>query len=321
MLKSVFVTNHHGERYELPLFTPEDSGFLIKNITGFGPVKTSINTSSGALSPGEFFNSSKIEKRNIVIDLDYYPDSGLIENQRLEGYQIFEVNTPVDIEFITDKNHVITHGWVESHEPTMFSEACGTSISIICPDPFLYSTIEKQVSLSDLVRTFKFSFKNPDPYDPPYDLTTDPRMEPTLKMGYYDNTSSKTLNNSGNASGVGTLIKVTVGVAGLSDFSFTNQTSNQTFRLDDGVINSIVPSGILIHDQIFINSNRGQKSVILQRGTRSTGYTQYNILPAKVFDSDWITLDTGKNLVYYYCNGGNNTADVSITYTPAFMGV
>ena len=320
MLKSVFVTNHHGERYELPLSNPDASGFLIKNISGMGPVKTSINTSSGALSPGEFFNSSKIEKRNIVIDLDYYPDSGLIENQRLQSYRLFEVNTPVDIEFLTDKNHVVAHGYVESNEPTIFSQNCGTSISIVCPDPYLYSKSDKRFSMSNLVRAFKFQFKNPDPYNPPYDLDEDPRMEPTLMMGYYDKNSIKSLYNEGNASNIGVLMRIVVGSAGLSNFVFGNISNGKTFTLNDDVVDNIVPDGILEHDEILVNSTRGHKSIILRR-RENDSYKEYNILPAKEYNSDWLTIDAGENNIYYYCNGGNDTADVSLTYTPAFLGV
>ena len=337
MLKSVFVINHHDERYELPLSNFEESGFLIKDISGMGPIATSINTSSGALSPGEFFNSSKIQPRNIVLNLLYYPDSGLIENQRRLGYKIFEVNTPIDIEFYTDKAHVVAHGYVETHEPVFFSEMCETSISIVCPDPFLYSRNEKIFSMSNLVRTFKFylsprtkppenvvtdaAFKNPDPYDPPYNLDPDhggdPRMDNTLMMGYYDRSSIKKLYNEGNASDIGMIIRVVVSADGLTGFTFCNLTNGKRIEFDDDVMAQIVPDGgLLPGDELIISSKRGDKHILVRRSGNV-----YNVLPAKVYSSDWVTLDSGENELYYYCNGGDNTADVSVIYTPAFLGV
>lgn len=316
MLKSVFVTNHHGERYELPLSSPDASGFLIKNISGIGPIKTSINTSSGALSPGEFFNSSKIQKRNIVLDIDYYDQGGIIEDQRLLLYKMFEVNTPVDVEFYTDRSRVVAHGYIESHEPTMFSEACGASISIVCTDPYLYALFETEFSMSDIIRTFKFSFFNPDPQQYTEDDPPVPIMEPTLMMGYYDKQSLKRLYNPGNASDTGLIIYVDINENLLSDFTFVNLTNNKRFALDDSVLDKVLPDGVQIGDRFIINSIRGNKSITVRRGA-----FEYNILPAKEYGCDWLTLDSGMNEVMYYCNGGDNTANVILKYTPAYLGV
>ena len=43
MIKSVTITNHLDESIKLDLFNPEESGFIIKNIEGLGPVKANIN--------------------------------------------------------------------------------------------------------------------------------------------------------------------------------------------------------------------------------------------------------------------------------------
>lgn len=326
MLKSVFVTNHHGERYELPLSNPDASGFLIKNISGMGPIKTSINSSSGALSPGEFFNSSKIEKRNIVIDLIYYPDSGMIEDQRLLAYKIFEVNTPIDIEFYTDRGHVIAHGYVESHEPVIFSNQCETSVSILCLDPFLYALGETVFSMSDLVKNFHFTFFNPDPpgqtktinnayYDTAYFNTSTTVPKETLIMGYYDTNSVKTLHNKGNASGIGMEIHVHVKGETLTNFIFGNQTRSEYIKLDDAVLETSV-NGLQLNDEVIISSIRGKKSINIMRNNQLI-----SILPAKVFNSDWVYLDSGDNKVYYSCDEGNATADVEVRYTAGYLGV
>lgn len=327
MLKSVFVTNHHGERYELPLSDYESSGYIIKNITGMGPIKTSINTSSGALSPGEFFNSSKIEKRNLVLDFDYLDDGGLIEDKRLNLYNIFEVNTPIDIEFYTDRTHVVAHGYVESHEPTYFSENCGVSVSILCPDPFLYSLSESTFSMSDLIKNFHFTFFNPDPpgetkeieddtYDGVYYSGTHEVPASTLLMGYYDTNSIKKLYNPGNASGIGMEIHILVQDQSIHNFIFGNQTRNEAIRLDDQMLNAIVPGGVQFDDEIVISSIRGEKSISLYRLNQVI-----NILPSKVFKSDWVYLDAGENKLYYSCDEGSSGANVELRYTAGYLGV
>jgi len=327
MLKTVIVTNHHGERYELPLSNPEESGFLIKNITGMGPVNTSINTSSGALSPGEFFNSSKIQKRNIVIDLIYYPEGQTVEELRLLAYRMFEVNTPIDVEFYTDHMAVVAHGYVESQEPTIFAEQCEVSISILCPDPFLYALGETQYSMSDLLKNFTFSFFNPDPlgetktiedtyYDGVYYDESTSVPDSTLVFGTYDTSAMKTIHNKGNISGVGLDIEIVIKDSGLSNFIFGNYTRDEMLKLDDDMLGAIVPNGLQNGDVITISSVRGKKSLIFKRLNQIL-----NILPAKVYNSDWIYLDSGDNDVYYSCDAGSETIDVTLRYTEGYAGV
>lgn len=308
MITSVFVTNHHGERYELPLSNYQSSGFIIKNITGINPTKASINTSSGALSPGEFFNSSKIDKRNIVFDFDYYDDGGLIEDKRLLLYKIFEVNTLVDLEIHSDRLKVKTKGYVESHEPTRFVKECGASISVICPDPFLYALAETSFAMTDLIKNFHFTFFNPDP---PEELPAS-----TIVFGYYDTNSLKKLTNKGNASGIGFELHALVRGETLTNFVFGNQTRGEAIRLDDQVLNAMVPGGVQNNDEIVISSIRGNKSIVLRRLNQTI-----SILPSKVFNSDWVYLDAGENDLYYTCDEGTSNLDVRLVYTAAYLGV
>ena len=44
MIHSFAITNYLGDRIKLDLREPEVSGFLIKSVTGLGPVKATVNT-------------------------------------------------------------------------------------------------------------------------------------------------------------------------------------------------------------------------------------------------------------------------------------
>lgn len=73
MIKSVTVTNYLGDSIKLDLTRPDASGFIIKSIEGLGPAKASINTSDISTNDGGIFNSSRLDKRNIVFDLEFFP--------------------------------------------------------------------------------------------------------------------------------------------------------------------------------------------------------------------------------------------------------
>ena len=141
MIKSLKVTNHLGESLVLELMRPEKSGLIVREISGLGPSKATINTSDVATMDGSVYNSSRRENRNIVLDLMMYPFP-TIEDSRLLTYRYFPIKKQVRLEIETDNLNVHTYGYVESNEPDIFSEEESTQISIICPDPNFYDVVK-----------------------------------------------------------------------------------------------------------------------------------------------------------------------------------
>ena len=56
MIHSFAITNYLGDRIKLDLREPEVSGFLIKSVTGLGPVKATVNTTEVVTNDGSMFN-------------------------------------------------------------------------------------------------------------------------------------------------------------------------------------------------------------------------------------------------------------------------
>lgn len=168
MIKSIAVINNVGESIKIDLHdTTPEHGLIIKNIEGLGPVKATINTDESANSDGEFFNSSKLEKRNIVIDLHFYDEKKSVEDIRLTTYKFFPVKKNVTLYIETDNRYVRATGYVESNEPEIWSDMEGCSISIICPDPGLYRVGGSENSvwkMYDVTKLFTFPFHNDSPY-------------------------------------------------------------------------------------------------------------------------------------------------------------
>ena len=69
MIQSLIVTNPKGEELTLDLFRPELSGLYIKSIDGLGPPSASINTQDVATIDGALYVGSRLETRNLTIEL------------------------------------------------------------------------------------------------------------------------------------------------------------------------------------------------------------------------------------------------------------
>lgn len=63
MIRAVTFTNYLGDSIRLDLARPEESGFIIKSVTGLGPGKANINTTEIATNDGSLFNSSRMPSR------------------------------------------------------------------------------------------------------------------------------------------------------------------------------------------------------------------------------------------------------------------
>ena len=137
MIRGITIINHLGE--ELALSMTDPTSVAITNIDGIGPVKADINSIDLATDDGAIFNSARLGTRNLVFTL-LYLWSPTIEDARQMTYRYFPVKKPVTVMITTNNRKVKTTGYVESNETTMFSKTTGSQISIICPDPMLYST-------------------------------------------------------------------------------------------------------------------------------------------------------------------------------------
>ena len=60
MIRTITVKNYLGDSIKLNLARPEESGFVVKSITGLGPGKATVNTTEVATNDGGLFNSARM---------------------------------------------------------------------------------------------------------------------------------------------------------------------------------------------------------------------------------------------------------------------
>lgn len=129
-----------------PIYDPSASSeIFVKDIQGLGPVQASIATQDFAFQDGAGFVSSRASTRNVVLTLGYKPRpmTGMdIQTLRRSLYPIFRPKGLVRMVFQSDYlRDVEIEGYVETHEPSIFSAEPEVQISILCLDPYFRSAI------------------------------------------------------------------------------------------------------------------------------------------------------------------------------------
>lgn len=120
-------------------FTMFNGSYIIKDVTGLGPVPTDISMMDSAFYGGGVWNSSSPNTRNIVITIRYKPNHAngeTVTSLRDELYSWFMTGTALEMDFVTPNKGVLRiTGHVETHEPVIFSANPVSVISILCPQP------------------------------------------------------------------------------------------------------------------------------------------------------------------------------------------
>lgn len=303
MIKSLIVTNPKGEELTLELSRPELSGLYIKSIDGLGPPSASINTQDIATIDGALYVGSRLETRNIVIELGML-DIPSVEENRLKTYKYFQTKRPVSIVVITDNRKVKIEGYVESNEPEIFSDMETTKISVICPDPYFYDIEPTTKNFSETDPLFEFEFSNES-------LTENLLIMSEIRV----DTRSLIVYPGDGDTGVKIQIKM---LADVSTFVMYDVVSQKSMKFTGSKMPSGLGTTFKKNDIIEINTVKGNKYVSLIRGGISS-----NIISALDRKAEWFQLSPGDNIFAYAADDGTNDEKVVVTfiYNVAHEGV
>lgn len=307
MIYSLAVTNFLGDRIRLELGKPENTGFLIKSITGLGPVKANVNTTEVATNDGSMFNSARLGQRNIVIQMVFvnsiYGEN--IEEIRQKSYKYFPIKKNVELVIETDNRYVRTTGYIESNEPEIFSKQEGTQISIICPDPYFYSASEDGNNVTDFYSIdpmFEFPFSNES-------LT-----EPLLVFGEIQIKTEGVITYTGDSE-IGVMIYIhAIGPA--EHINIYNTETREVMTIDTVKLEKLTGQGLIAGDDVVINTLKGEKSITLVRSGVS-----YNILNCLDKNTDWFTLAKGDNIFAFTADSGVTNLQFRIENKVIYEGV
>lgn len=306
MIKSVTVTNYLGDSIKLELMRPEKSGFIVKSINGLGPSNASINTTEVSTNDGALFNSARLSKRNIVFKLLFMnTDTETIEDIRQKTYKYFPMKKDVTLLIETDNRLVSTTGYVETNEPNIFDSKEGSTISIVCPDPFFYSAGKNgtnETVFYGIQAVFEFPFEN------------NSLDEPLLEFGRIMNQTENVITYYGDSE-IGLTITIhAIGEA--TNITIYNTGTREKLAIETDKLAALTGSGIIAGDTITITTMKGRKGIILLRNGKVI-----NILNCLKKGSNWFTLAKGDNIFAYTAETGSSNLQFRMENKIIYDGV
>jgi hypothetical protein len=337
MIKAITITNNLGESIRLDLADPWSSGFIIKSIDGLGPSKATVNFTELATNDGAIDNSVRLNYRNIVLNLQFLDDNyDSIEDIRLLTYKYFPVKQNITFEIETDNRICEATGRVESNEPDIFSDEEGCKISILCPDPYFYSSGSDSENLLKFYGTepiFEFPFENDldtassisienvqdynknDIYDSSGDTLVGYNYEHNnIEFGNIENQTIGIITYNGDDEiGITIYIHASGEAKGLTIY---NTITRESMAIDDDKLTALTGSSIQAGDDITINTTRGKKSITLLRDGETI-----NILNALSRPISWFQLSKGDNVFAYTAEAGLSNLQFSISNKTIYEGV
>jgi hypothetical protein len=310
MINKVIVTNHLGESIELELKFPEKSGFFIREdgIVGLTPPKANINLTENSNIDRATYNSAKANARNIVFSLGFL-EKPTIEATRLKSYKYFPIKRRIRIVVETDARLCETYGYVESSEPSIFSSAQGSNISVLCPDAYLYSLVRQVTSFSGTVPLFQFPFSNEAVFaDGLWSY------QPNIQFGAIEINPRKSILYEGDVP-VGIMVYLTI-TGSPGDVEIINITGRTAMLIDDSRVYMLTGGYMQPGDEIIISTIRGSKFIYLERNGEF-----FNILNAIGRNVSWFQLDRGDNVFAYTAVNGIASLQFRLENQIAYEGV
>lgn len=299
MIKSIKITNYLNESIVIDLSSPEKSGLAISNIDGLGPANAVISTSDLASADGSLFNSARLQNRNINIEFILFPnekDNSIdsVEKIRYKVYKYLPIKKQCTITITTGTRSAYVTGYVETNEPNIFTKSAQISVSIICPDPWFYSTVSETTKFAGIINKFSFPFYSTQDND--------------FSFGIVSTDTFRNVVYSGDSeTGLTMTIHVTGPVTGLKIYNIGH---HESIIFNDSIIESLTGSKLTIGDDIVINTRRGYKSIVLTRNGE-----QFNIINSINRNSTWFQLRKGDNTFAFVADDDGTSSPLNVIFT------
>lgn len=291
MIFNLNLENQSGEQLNLSTTANQ---YMTSKIDGLNPPAGTISTSTYAGMDGSYLNNAFIEKRNLVISFEM---RGIgLEKRRHALYRVVKPSRYIKVFYKTAGIDVYTEGYVETCEISNFDALTSGQISIICPDPYWYSTSAVYAYYSQVTGAFHFPF---------------PESDAPFPLGVYSTTDNIIIQNDGDETGFTIQIEAS-----------SNETVPEIAAYTPTIYNADtgeylqIKGEILKGDVITITTKTGNKTVTLTRNGVDS-----NIINRLVSGSTWLSLREGKNTFHVQAVRGVKNLKVTLMHRNAYLGV
>lgn len=281
---SLKLENEFNSQIEI---THNENNWQITSITGLNPPAAIISTSAIPNFDGERFNSSRLDKRNIVIS---FVINGNVEKNLMTLNSIIFPKRYIKVYYKNSLKNLYIDGYVESFEYDKFSAKCACQLSIICTDPYWKDAEVSSILLSQLISLFEFPFSIP--------------KEGIALSEIIDTQSYSVMNYGSIETGVQFIIEARANVVEPTIMNLSTQES-MTIRthLNTG-------------DRLLISTVKGSKYVKMD-----CNCVESNLINDLINDSKWIKLVPGENRFTYSAAYGPENIDLIIKHRNLYGGV
>lgn len=279
----IILENMKGEKLELT----NNPAYTITSIDGLYPPSAAINTSTMATMDGSKFNSSRVNERNIVIELAIESPA---EENRINLYKYIKAKQFIKLYYINDSRDVYIEGYVESMPIQLFEIKQKAQISILCPFPYFKNIKENIIDLASVISEFEFPFSIP---------------EEGIAFSVLEVQTEKSIINYGDVPN-GIIIEL-IATGSVLNPKIYNVETREHFILNF----EMQPS-----DKITINTIKGEKGVTLLRdGIES------NLISCLAVGSTWFQLSPGDNIFTYEADEYIENLSCTFSQVDLFEGV
>lgn len=287
----LILENTDGEQIDM---TTTANRYMVSEIDGLYPPAGTVSTSTYAGMDGSYLNNAFIEKRNIVISFQMRGVD--IEKRRHQLYKVVKPSRYIKLYYKTAGIDVYTEGYVETCPVDNFGGKVSGQISIICPDPYFYSTSAIHAYYSQVAGAFVFPF---------------PQSDVPFPLGIYSKTDNVAIQNDGDEIGFVIRIEAATGETVPEIAAYTPTIYNA----DTGEYLQI-KGDLQKGDVITITTKTGNKTVTLTRNGVDS-----NIINRLVAGSTWLTLREGLNTFHITAVRNVKNLRVTLIHTNAYLGV
>lgn len=312
MIYSIVARNPKDELLEMDIRYPEKSGINVKNITGITPIGAEIYSQPFGVLDGGLFVGARVPSRNVVMTLglvEEVTETGelkTIEDARLKLYNFFRIKDWVNLVFYTTNRILQLTGYVESAETDIFSSDETATVSIVCVDPWFYSSTYSEISFSGTMPVFTFPFSSKLGSNVPSEklifgtISIDTRTD----IMYYGDIQA------------GFNMRINFRGTKFHNIYFYNMGTRERMNIYTDQIELLTGSPLGPGDELQISTISGEKSAYL---LRDGNYR--NAISIIDKNADWFQLTKGNNVFAFASDAGVEDVSISLSWRDAYAGI
>lgn len=271
------------------------SPFILATVDGLYGKKTNVTISQNVMIDGGTYQGSVASVRNIVMTLLDQPDNFDNQSNRDALYHLFSQGEKGRL--VYEENGVSRYidYYVESITRKT-RKSIPITVSLLCPDPFLYDTTEQEHDIANIIADFEFI----------HEFTASGE-----ELSHRSPVRSVTIDNDSAATNIGLEIHVTTKSASVTNPSLAISETGESITIGSATLPFVLEAG----QELVITTATGNKHVYLLSGGEETEVNGY-----LTEDSRFIQLKSGANTIGFDADSGVDAMIVTVKYRFKYEG-